>query len=177
MLQIVKYFTNLVTFRAKPQDVPDSQQLLVLTALLAIVTSVPTIWISGAFGDTLTISTLQVVILAAVIWLVLKYNGVPERWRQTITALFGALTITQLIQWIVSPGSDQMPQPSEPQVLVTPLTAAIIIWYFAIMTHVLRHAIEFSIAKSFLISFAVELLTGVVLILIITNLGLLPDPL
>jgi hypothetical protein len=129
-------------------------------------------------GATLTISTLQVIIFATVIWLVLKYNGVPERWRQTITALFGALTLMQLLGWIVSPGADQTTQPSEASALPAPLVMAVAAWYLAIMTHVLRHAIDSSIAKSFLIGCAVQLLTVVVLVLIITKFGLVvPDSL
>ncbi len=172
MVQIVKYFANLVTFRAKPQDIPDSHQLLVLTALLALATSLLTATIGDTFGATLAISTLQVIIFATVIWLVLKYNGVPERWRQTITALFGALTLMQLIGWIVSPGADHMTQPSATTTLPAPIVMAVAAWYLAIMTHVLRHAIDSSIAKSFLIGCAVQLLTVVVLVLIITKFGL-----
>ncbi len=172
MVQIVKYFANLVTFRAKPQDIPDSHQLLVLTALLALATSLLTATIGDTFGATLAISTLQVIIFATVIWLVLKYNGVPERWRQTITALFGALTLMQLIGWIVSPGADHMTQPSATTTLPAPIVIAVAAWYLAIMTHVLRHAIDSSIAKSFLIGCAVQLLTVVVLVLIITKFGL-----
>jgi len=180
MVQIVKYFANLVTFRAKPQDIPDSHQLLVLTALLALATSLLTATIGDTFGATLAISTLQVIIFATVIWLVLKYNGVPERWRQTITALFGALTLMQLIGWIVSPGADHMTQPSATPTFraPTPIVIAVAVWYFAIMTHVLRHAIDSSIAKSFLIGCAVQLLTVVMLVLIITKFGLVvPDSL
>ena len=172
MVQIVRYFANLVTFRAKPQDIPDSHQLLVLTALLALATSLLTATIGDTFGATLAISTLQVIIFATVIWLVLKYNGVPERWRQTITALFGALTLMQLIGWIVSPGADHMTQPSAMPTLPAPIVMAVAAWYLAIMTHVLRHAIDSSIAKSFLIGCAVQLLTVVVLVLIITKFGL-----
>ncbi|MDH3377368.1 MAG: hypothetical protein OEQ39_10465 [Gammaproteobacteria bacterium] len=177
MLQIVKYFVNLVTFRAKPQDVPESDQLVVATALLALVTSLPTASIGETFGATLAISTLQILIFAAVIWLVLRYNGVSERWRQTITALFGALTIMQLFGWIVSPGTDQTTQPIATSTLPAPLVMVVAAWYLAVMTHILRHAIESSIVKSFLIGCAVQLLTVVVLVLIITKIGLVPDSL
>ena len=52
---------------------------------------------TSAVSSALLLATTQILLFAGVIWIALRLRGHPERWVQTMTGIYGAVTILQLV--------------------------------------------------------------------------------
>ena len=93
MLSYFRLFFDLCLFRQPAENVPRSDTLLFVTGAAAIVTGA----LSGPGGQKLALTLLmpiaQFLLFALVIWIALRMRGHRERWVQTVTAIYGAITI------------------------------------------------------------------------------------
>ena len=141
--------------RGRPQDLPASTSLLWLFVATSLLTDY--LGAASSYGpgtQRLFLVVAQTVFFAGVIWAVLRMRGFPERWLQTLMALFAANTIFGLIMLPVLPEVVEMLRQGPNAVIGWQAYFAFggSIWYLMIMTHVMRHAIELSIALSALVS-------------------------
>jgi hypothetical protein len=155
MLQYFQIFINLCLFRGKAQDIPRSEALLLVTAIAAILSSaINAIPNAGILRGTV-MSVGQVLLFAGLISLMLRFRGKSERSMQTLTAMFGATTLLQLLAlpffgW----HEGLLPNESEPLIaLTTPLliAAGIAVWSLTVMTSILRQAMDSGIGAALLI--------------------------
>ena len=155
MLQYFQIFINLCLFRGKAQDIPRSEALLLVTATAAILSSaINAIPNAGILRGTV-MSVGQVLLFAGLISLMLRFRGKSERSMQTLTAMFGATTLLQLLAlpffgW----HEGLLPNESEPLIaLTTPLliAAGIAVWSLTVMTSILRQAMDSGIGAALLI--------------------------
>ncbi len=147
MTEILSYFVRLCLFRNGPQDAPGTEQALVAAGALTAISHA----LTNNTYDTLTtrmiIAVAQVVVFGAVVWLVLKVKNLEPRWRQTLTALFGAAALFQFVSWPLIASFD--PGAEATSGLPEPLWLHVVIgvWYLAVMAHIFRHALETSIGR------------------------------
>ncbi len=142
MSSVLQLFVDLVRLRARPQDLPASDGLLLVCALaLAVTTTLalqpfyPLTTGSARVGLDLL---LQVVIVQGA----LRTIGHPERFRQTFTAICGTGVIFTLLAWpLYTILVDR--DPSHPLAGASVLLVlGIYIWAVAVLGHILRHALE-----------------------------------
>ncbi|HCK76304.1 MAG TPA: hypothetical protein DHW07_04090, partial [Gammaproteobacteria bacterium] len=148
-------FINLCLFRHQAQDVPRSETLLVATAGLAVITSAINAVPNAGLIRGLSISIGQVLLFALLISLVLRLRNLPGRAPQTLTAMFGATTLLQLLalpffgwhETLLPDGPDPV------MALTVPLliAAGIAIWSLAVMASILRQAMECGLGLALLI--------------------------
>ena len=84
----------------------------------------------------------------------LKVKGVPERWLQTLTGIFGATTILQLLTLPLFGWQKPLVSAETGQLMLTiplMLVAAVAIWSLTVMASILRQALEIRIAGSILL--------------------------
>ena len=160
-MSIAKIIIDICLLRGRPQDLPASTSLLWLAALSTVVVDYAGIAsIYGHGGMRLLLVVIQVFLFAGVVWAVLQLRGHAERWLQTIIALFAANTIFSLILLPVLPQLALLiKQGSAPQASLQIgweiyFALACSIWYFMVMTQVMRHALAWPLALSGLVSFA-----------------------
>ncbi|MDH3690414.1 MAG: hypothetical protein OEU36_13130 [Gammaproteobacteria bacterium] len=175
MLSLVKSFVGISLFRSKPQDLPGSASLVWATAIAGILIRTLVDRSEGPLSTIFAISAVQVITFGAVVWLILRMMGLSERWNQTISALYGTDCLVRLVGWpaisrfysikhqIDLSISTQAPLPPE-AATPTLLLFVLAFWTIAIMTFVLRHALEKSIGVSLIITLACQFASsGIVL--------------
>ena len=169
MNSLAKIFVDLCLFRAKPQDLPASNTLVFLTSILNISATLAVLHLIAGYniGQTLILSIALIVAFGFVIWVVLKVNGLADRWIQTISALYGTRTLLLSIEWMLIPAAPPAETISD---LIANMGVALIavsvldIWIFAIMIVVIRHAIQTSVGISIIIGILCEVSTRLLVI-------------
>lgn len=142
MLRLILAFIDIMLHRRGPQDVPSSRFLfwLLLGTSLGVELAVE-LWMSGSA------SGVAVVVLVTgfdiwFVWAVLRLFNRQARFRQTMTALFGATTILSVLQLPVVPFIET--QTTEPPQLTIPLLVGLLVlaWSIDIHAFVFSRAIE-----------------------------------
>lgn len=99
----LRIFAHLCLFRQRAENVPTSNNLLLGTAVVLVLFCV--LSDSHLYNSSYSLPAktfaypLWAMLLGTILLIVLKSNGVTERWRQTITAIFGTLALTKLNYW------------------------------------------------------------------------------
>ena len=155
MVSFLQLFINLCLFRHKTQDVPRSETLLLATAAFAVITSAINAIPNAGLIRGLFMSIGQVLLFALLISLVLRFRNRSERSTQTLTAMFGATTLLQLLALPFFGWHERLlPDGPDPvMMLTTPLivAAGIAIWSLAVLASILRQAMECGMGLALLI--------------------------
>ena len=99
----LRIFAHLCLFRQRTENVPTSNNLLLGTAVVLVLFCV--LSDSHLYNSSYSLPAktfthpLWPMLLGTILLIVLKSNGVTERWRQTTTGLFGTLALTKLNCW------------------------------------------------------------------------------
>ena len=154
MLYYLRLFIELCLFRQQAANVPRSESLLLVTATAAVLSAAINAIPDEGFGQGLLLSGCQILLFSGIIWVALKIKGVPERWLQTLTGIFGATTILQLLTLPLFGWQKPLVSADTGQLMLTlPLmiVAAVAIWSLTVMASILRQAMEIRIAGAILL--------------------------
>jgi len=154
MLYYLRLFIELCLFRQPAANVPRSESLLLITVTTAVLSAAINAIPDEGFGQGLLLSGCQILLFSGIIWVALKIKGVPERWLQTLTGIFGATTILQLLTLPLFGWQKPLVSAETGQLMLTmPLmiVAAIAIWSLTVMASILRQAMEIRIAGAILL--------------------------
>ena len=90
LLDAARLYAEIAVFRRGPEDLPVSALLLLLTivAFLLVTLGLGSVMPVTA-GNRIDLLALSAVFLLACYWVVLRLAGRPERFLQTLTAIFG----------------------------------------------------------------------------------------
>ena len=177
-MSILKIIVDICLLRGRPQDLPASWNLFWLTVLAVVATSYTSVVsIDGSSLGNLFHVILHETIFGAVVWTVLKVRGRPERWLQSIAALYAVKALFSLITLPFMPQVAEAakhafeavqqgnPAPFGWELL---FVFAVTIWHLLAMSQVMRHAAEVSFGLGVLISFLALVAAGMVKILLMT---------
>ncbi len=94
LLDAVRLYAEIAVFRRGPEDLPVSAVLLLLTiaAYLLVTLGLGSVMPVTA-GNRIDLLALNAAFLLACYWVVLRLAGRPERYLQTVTAIFGFLLV------------------------------------------------------------------------------------
>ncbi len=153
MKLLFKLFFDICLLRAKPQDVPASNTLMLLTLLVALVSGVPTIiGHIGGLAPALMIGLIDVVLILVLLRIFLTLTGLSGRLLQTATALFGTGVIMNLLSIPVQILLDSSTESSVSQFIGALLYFALLVWSLVIMAHILRHSFKLQLSSGVLIA-------------------------
>jgi hypothetical protein len=160
----------MLRLRRGPQDLPTSQNLLIISGFLLIVTAMIGDQMNTGFTSRLVFAVTQVVILTATVWIILSINKKAERAIQTLTAFYGTSVLMQLVvwpfrTWLLSMGEDAQQQASLPLLAVI----ALAVWSFVVMVHIYRNALDTSRGKAILISIITQMVVGMSMLTLFAN--------
>lgn len=156
---LLKLFIDICRLRAKPQDVPASNVLLLLTIALALVSGI--LAISGSvygFMQTAMISLMDVAVTLILLSLFLKLMNLSSRLLQTATAIFGTGTIFNLLSLPVMVLMNSGAENPGYQLLGALFYFALLIWGLVVMAHILRHSFKLPLTGGLLIAIGYFLL-------------------
>lgn len=176
-MPITKIIFDICLLRGRPQDLPASRNLLFLTALATVVTGYARIVRVEEPGvGSLFLVIVQAIIFGAVVWAILKMRGRPERWLQSIVALYAMNTVFSLMLLPVLPQLAEAGKHALEafhQGAATSIgwelwfASAADIWYLLVMAQVMRHATDLTFGISALISFFALVAVGMLELLLI----------
>ena len=170
MNSIFLLFIDLIRLRRGPQDLPASQNLLIITGFLLIVTAMLGDHMNDDLPGKLMFALTQVAILTATVWIILALNQKSERALQTLTAFYGTSVLIQLAvwpfrSWLLSIGEDAQQQATIPLLAVI----ALAVWSFVVMVHIYRNALDASRGKAILISIVTQIIIGMSMLTLFAN--------
>jgi len=154
MINYLRLFIELCLFRQQTENIPRSESLLLFTGLAAVLSAAANAAPEEGFIRGLLLSGCQIILFSGIIWLALKIKGRPERWVQTLTGIFGATAVLQLLTLPLFGWQESLVSPDTGLLVVTlPLVivAAIAIWSLTVMASILRQAMEIGIGGSILL--------------------------
>ena len=99
----LRIFAHLCLFRQRTENIPTSNNLPLGTAVAVVLFCV--LSDSHLYNSSYSLPAktftypLWAMLLGTILLIVLKSNGVTERWRQTTTGLFRTLALTKLNCW------------------------------------------------------------------------------
>jgi len=149
MTELLRLFTQIALLRKGPQDLPASPILLALTIFgyfvihLVVGTALPPMpgpWINHLILD----------IVFTFCWyaLLLYVAKKPERFLQTTTAVYGYQTVLSPLLVAALWLQRRFEQDSLWQFPVTLVSLALLIWIIAANSHIVKAALEWSMAPS-----------------------------
>ena len=162
MFPIIKTWVEISLLSGKPQDLPASKALLALIAMVEVAASFSVDTAHPHPGVRLAAALTQSAFLAGTVWAALSWRRHPERWLQTLTALYGSGVIVTLVAWAALRGLNvSQDAQSGPFILVA---WVITLWALAIMSRVLRTALEVPLGTAILITIAYGIIGGLLMI-------------
>ena len=153
----------------RPQDLPASRAVVAALALVSVLTGY---LVDRAHDDEtlrLFFALTQTLLLGAWVWLALYVRGYPDRWYQTMSALYGSALFLNLVTWPLFSWLEAT-QSGTPLPLFFALVMTL--WFLAIMTLVLRHALVLPAIVSGLVSFGLLVINGWILVSLFPVTGL-----
>jgi len=149
MKEIIQLFAAITVAKKGPQDVPASSALMLLTVLgYFAVNVVITIILPPMSIPWMLPLLIDIVFTLGWNFLLLRVVGRPERFMQTTTAVFGYRALLTplwvLTMWLVTRFQND-PGWQFPIALVG---LAVVIWVIAVNSHILKAALEWSMAPA-----------------------------
>ncbi len=161
--QIVRRYFGLATGQVSPADLPASTRLLHITTWAYIVL--------GTIGGLLMPQSgplgaifVEVILVLASLWLILKVAGKSERFLQTATAIMGVQLV--LIPFMVLGLGAYLRLNKDPvwQLPVSAVAVVLGLWVLVINTRILRSATEWPLVSCIMLVMAQVLLAQIILI-------------
>ena len=156
-VSLLRLFLDICLLRGRAQDLPTSTNLMAGTALASVAIDFFSLPHEARNPGHLLFVASQVALFGLAVWLLLRQRGFPERWTQTLTALFAVNAAFSLVLMPFLPALAEMIKqgsgvaPGWQVYLALGLTA----WFLAVMARVLHEALETGMLASFFLSLAV----------------------
>lgn len=153
-MNFLKNILDICLLRGRVQDLPTSTRLLGLTAVASVVVNILSMPEQNLGIAQLLFVALQPVLFGAVIFALLRLRGFPERWVQTMTALYAVDAVFSLLKLPLLPAMiDMLKEGPEAQfrwegVLLLFLGG----WLLLITARILREATEWPLPLAFFAS-------------------------
>ena len=154
MIKLLTVFWNIILRKSGPEEVPDSNFLLVVTFIFFLLSQILVGFKMYGGAVSLFFQLLFLDTILLIIWLraILQLSGKLERFRQSLTALFGTGTLFNFIlsPFILSyaPYLEQLTSSDELQItaelpmpaLLSIVILIIAIWSVLVMGHIYSRA-------------------------------------
>jgi hypothetical protein len=147
-LTLTRAFCQLCVFRIGPQDIPASNALLLITAVLNLSLSALINNIQLPLASAVLVAVLELLVLASLTSAILFYFAHLPRLRQTLTALFGSGAVIGGTVWVLLSVFEELPNP---------VRMCVFLWNLLVMAHVIRHAVSVHIVAAFFMALAYAL--------------------
>ena len=153
MHALIQPFVRICLLRKGPQDLPTSEVLLVITLAAYTTSGILASFLRLAPGDALLAGMLDTLLMCGLTIALLHIRQHRARINQTLTALAGSgalMTVLALpcITWV----DRVIKAGGEPGVGLIAFWL-LVVWSFAVMGHVIRHALSVPFFKGVIIAF------------------------
>jgi hypothetical protein len=155
LILLLNFFVDLCLLRRAPQDLPASSAVLALTFGVNLVVGVLLI-VGTEMGPLLSLaeSTLELLLMLAVLRGALIWRGMAARFQQTASAIMGSSALLGLVALPLlglagaNSGSGGGFGLAE---LGGLLLLALMVWNLVVLAHILRHALNLVFSQALVI--------------------------
>ncbi len=140
MIALLNIFIDLCRLKARPQDLPCSQFLMMLTIAIYLIVGLGVSLTEQSPGLALFSSIVDTGLMLGLAYFGLWIKNAKARFIQTATALCGTGVILGLISWLLSGLLQQANDASSSGLGL--LLIALFIWIVTVIGNILRHALE-----------------------------------
>ncbi|ORE89176.1 hypothetical protein ATO7_04835 [Oceanococcus atlanticus] len=166
---VASRITQIMLLKAGPQDLPTSPSLLQLATALFLATAIARLLLVSDLTVALVQSALSIVILAVFVRALLNWKRTPERFVQTMTALFLTSAVIGLLLLLpldalqpllkaLTENPDISPEQLEIPAMAMYAWAGLSIWGLVISAHIYRHALDISFGFGVCVALLYEIL-------------------
>lgn len=148
---VVWAFIQLALGRRRPQDIPASHALFVVTFIVYLAVTVLLTAVAEDWPVAVKAALVDAVVLPAFVVIVLRLRNVSVRWLQTLTALAGVgalFTAAAIPPFMIISGM----QASPISALASLAALALFAWNVLVAGHILRHALSISFPAGLLMA-------------------------
>ena len=167
LIHTLRIVVMMVLFKEKPQNLEASYRLVFYSAVALLFAS-SYLATLGEYAQHFKLATVQIIVSAAAVWVILLLARKATRWRQTITAIFGTTCLIRAIShipiqlvWTSSAGDPA--GATWAAMIAMPFG----LWSLAVTVLIIKESLEISIFKGFMISFGLALFTSFVVLFIV----------
>jgi hypothetical protein len=152
VVALLNLFVDICLFRKGPQDVPASAILVGLAGAVYWLVGFSVLRMNSPPGISVGQTTVELLLMVALLLLALALRGVTARLPQTFIAMAGTGTLLTLIAWpLVAWALRQQHDVAAAQIPGL-LLLLLILWSLAVTAHILRHALEIRLPVAVLLS-------------------------
>lgn len=159
--EIFILFFRVATFKTPPQDLPASEIVLVVSVGFSLFVGLLKFAVVGSEYYSFFRVLLELIVPAALIYLLLLFFKVPNRFNQTFSSICGSGSIIYLIALPVLPSLVAAPDVQQSDLSVY-LIIALNLWSLAVLAYILKHSVNVGLGTG--ISLAVVLVLFTMLI-------------
>jgi hypothetical protein len=141
MAEFLSRLVGVLLLRDGPQDMPAGTSALTLSIALYLGATAASVSIGEGADNPMAVLALAAVLPLILTRIVLGIGKRPERWNQTMTALFGTSALLSLVSLPLATSTGNEPNP-----VVVIASLVLFFWSFAVDGHIWRHALEVSFA-------------------------------
>lgn len=157
-MQLLRQILGLCVLRTSPEDLPADPRLAWVLAAAYLLAGGLIFMSEDGFLQGMAQAAVDALLLAAFVWLVLRWREFPERFVQTYTAMLGVSLVFTLVSW---PLLEAMPEElgaemSLPQVGLL----LVLLWNLIAQGQVLRRALEIGAGAGLGLAFLFFLLSS-----------------
>ena len=160
---------RICLFKAKPQDLPSSLALLINSIVAATLIFIMRNALLASEFSMISMAFMQILLLGALLYLLLKLFSKSERWLQSATALYGcsAIIVVTVVPFISLEGG--APLISESFNLVKLVVLFSSAWYFSVTVYILKETLEVRMFLAIVIAIVMEIVLAIILIALFGN--------
>jgi len=144
----------IMLLRAGPQHLPHSVSLLVILTILYLASGVLVLATSMSVGQAITNLILDIAVLYAFSYFCLSLLQFKARFVQMASALTGIGAVYHLLAWPLFIQIHDMQSQQQGVTIVALLMLSLISWQVLVFAHVFRNAMQMSMARALILSFA-----------------------
>lgn len=155
MLPILAAFVQIALRRRGPEDLPDSQFLLLVAGLAYVITQAALAApVYGSVPLLIRSLALDLLLLCGFLWGLLRFTGHASRFRQTLTAVLGTGAVLSACMLPFNHWLDTVGEPGKLALAPTIGLLAVVAWSLVVNGHIFSRALSRPFAAGLLISIA-----------------------
>lgn len=141
MFEIAQLFYNILLLKKAPQDVPFSRALTQMLLAVYALISFLMLFMSSHRLSAILQTGADILLLIAFLRVTLAWVHKSERYQQTLCALLGVDILLTLFS--IAPTAVMLvPNSGGLAILGFYLLISLILWHWAVIAHILSHALE-----------------------------------
>ena len=140
MEKVINVFWKICLFKLRPQDLPASSFLLLVSMLAYAIAGLLIGLMSLSPGEAIISTVLDIALVGSMTQLILWIKEMGPRFQQAFTALMGTGAILGFLALPLV--FLQMQAGEQPALLPSVLLLGLIMWSLGIVGHILRHTIS-----------------------------------